>query len=799
MALRNATALLALIALLAGSQAVGQPAPVVPPPPDVSPMDRNRNGISDLLDSRLTWMDATTVSQVEVTLSRPVTARDLAVFRQLGGTVDYVCTAVANSITGFMPLGATRNVPAAFGPGFYFLDCAVPTKWHLDVSSRTVRVRQDVWTRTYGAPAVRYEGTATTRVAILDTGIDDSHTDITAARIAAWTDTTTDATASAVDYVGHGTHVTGIALGTGASYGAGARTTMTHTQSGQLYTYTSWAYDPIVLSSGGTDNVTGSINTLENPTAGVYVGYDPTFNYEGPKTTPPASSFAINGDSGRGQILETTTTSYNPLHNFSTVVTYPYTLAADTFNWFRGMAPGCQIVGVKIFLNTGTGWSTDMGEGLDWVVANRSTRTIKVASMSAGISGTDTALRAKAQAVMENGVVMCISAGNDYPTYTIFDPALATKVITVGATNDDNAMCSYSSNGASGSGKPDCVAPGGSWDVGSGIYSADTNDSDAGLQAFADRNANDYTNYRGTSMATPLVAGICGILVQAYEQTVGAWPYTEAAALSIKNVLLATCRETNVAGESGNTPSLNRGAKDLVEGYGRICPDAALSAMIDQAPIQGAGETGQSTTFGSGTTDRKAWAQHCHLERGKQYFFNMTVPSGCDADLYLYDDTPDANGNPVIVLSSTTATTAGNKETFTRPVITPGSTAIDTYYLVAKLVSGTGTVSITNIVIITPAKVSGLRGVWRDGRPTLTWTVAERGLLAGFNVYSTTDPKRGTWVLCTDKPITTGAKKVAWHPQDLHPGETKYYRLESVDAYGGKTDHGFVKLTAPRR
>jgi len=759
--------------------------PLRPPPlPDTSAEDLNRNGINDRLDGRRAVLAGDTRETVQVLFRRPVTDADLATFRGLGGTVTYVCQAAAYSIIGTIPLAATGRIPQAFGNGFYYLTVDQPIVPLLHDATNIVRLRNAVWPT--------YRGASGVRIAVLDTGINGGHNDLTP-RVVAWTDTSPSAEPSAVDYHGHGTHCSGIAAGTGAHYGSAATTTLTLTYSGAMPT-TKWSAYPVYINPTGSGNMSGSWTAYESSTDS-FPWWLPTGVYKD-GVVPPAIAYgpwAVTA--GVGGFGTGPNAAYSPARHHSTLITFPYAIGAETYSHLSGAAPLCNLVGVKVFKNDGSGYTSYATAGADWVVSNRDTYNIKVASASIGVKdgGTDLTERAAFQSLMENGIVTCVAAGNDYPTYKIGDPGLATKVITVAATSKLNAIASYSSNGASGSGKPDCAATGGSPTAGY-IISLDTNNSDGQVQTFGDVSADDYTPMMGTSMATPLVAGICGLLVQAYEANIGAWPYTEAAALSIKNVLLCTCWETNRTGESSNTPPLNRGAKDLVEGYGRVCPDAAVSCLND--PWTDFSSGGFGVAFSSADTGLKVRARRLVLSNRASYQFSMVVPTGLDADLYLYDDTPDSTGNPVIVLSSTTATSAGNTESVTRPVIDIHDSTTQLYYLVAKQVSGSGTAVLSD-PIITSAEVSNFHVRSRPDGPELRWDVASDSNLAGFNVYRATDPG-GKWERCNAKLIPVTGKTMVYRPESASARETRYYRLESAQISGATTDYGFVKAAARR-
>jgi hypothetical protein len=101
---------------------------------------------------------------------------------------------------------------------------------------------------------------------------------------------------------------------------------------------------------------------------------------------------------------------------------------------------------------------------------------------------------------------------------------------------------------------------------------------------------------------------------------------------------------------------------------------------------------------------------------------------------------------------------------------------------------------------ITPAQVSSPTAEVRDGRPRLSWKCETRDRLAGFIIYSATTTG-GLWTRCNNRLIAVEPRRdlITYEPHDLLPGQTKYYRLMSVDLDGTETDQGFVKLTAPGR
>lgn len=172
---------------------------------------------------------------------------------------------------------------------------------------------------------------------------------------------------------------------------------------------------------------------------------------------------------------------------------------------YRGVAFECEYVIAKVLKGNGSGLMSDVIAGLEYVVEQGA----RVANLSLGgggsCDGTD-ALSVACDAAVDAGVIMCIAAGNSGPSArTIGSPGCAKKVITIGATDKQDGIASYSSRGPTADGrvKPDVCFPG------SSIISARAKNTGMGTPL------NDfYTTASGTSMATPHATGTCALLVQ---------------------------------------------------------------------------------------------------------------------------------------------------------------------------------------------------------------------------------------------------------------------------------------------
>jgi subtilisin len=215
-----------------------------------------------------------------------------------------------------------------------------------------------------------------------------------------------------------------------------------------------------------------------------------------------------------------------------------------------GVAPQASLYPVKVLDSTGSGYISDIAEGIQWAVD----QGVDVISLSLGGPSGSTALQTAIQNAYQSNIVVVAAAGNNGQARvgsSVGYPAKYPTVIAVAATDSNNIRAYFSSTGP----EVDISAPG------VGIISSILNDNTYYMQ--------------GTSMACPHVAG--------------------AAALLIKNNPALTAAEvTNIL--TSTADDLGSNGKDSLYGYGLVDIDEA----IDLATVSTTNQP-QTVTASKGT------------------------------------------------------------------------------------------------------------------------------------------------------------------------------------------------------
>lgn len=179
-----------------------------------------------------------------------------------------------------------------------------------------------------------------------------------------------------------------------------------------------------------------------------------------------------------------------------------------------GVAKNVSLVPIRILGCDGSGASSNVIAGLDWILKNG--KKPAVVNMSLG-GEANASLDSAVENLFNNGYVMVVAAGNSNTDACSSSPARVSKAITVAATDSTDTRASYSNYGSC----VDIFAPG----------------SQINSSWIGSNTATKVLN--GTSMATPHVVGVVAEMLQstptATPQTISTNLLNQASSNVVKN------------------------------------------------------------------------------------------------------------------------------------------------------------------------------------------------------------------------------------------------------------------------
>ncbi|WP_336026239.1 S8 family peptidase [Acinetobacter pittii] len=179
-----------------------------------------------------------------------------------------------------------------------------------------------------------------------------------------------------------------------------------------------------------------------------------------------------------------------------------------------GVAKNVSLVPIRILGCDGSGASSNVIAGLDWILKNG--KKPAVVNMSLG-GEANASLDSAVENLFNNGYVMVVAAGNSNTDACSSSPARVSKAITVAATDSTDTRASYSNYGSC----VDIFAPG----------------SQINSSWIGSNTATKVLN--GTSMATPHVVGVVAEMLQstptATPQTISTNLFNQASSNLVKN------------------------------------------------------------------------------------------------------------------------------------------------------------------------------------------------------------------------------------------------------------------------
>lgn len=183
-----------------------------------------------------------------------------------------------------------------------------------------------------------------------------------------------------------------------------------------------------------------------------------------------------------------------------------------------GVAKGAKIIGVKVLGCNGSGSYSGIIQAISWVVSEfQRTGRLSIINMSLG-GGVSDALTTAIREAFNAGVYFVVAAGNSNDNACFYSPANAPEAITVAATDSSDNKAGFSNWGS-------CVD----------VYAP-------GACLWAAYPGNSYTTMCGTSMASPMAAGV----LTAYLSKLGRTGY---------NTFLTSMSNNVVGGNPSGTPN----------------------------------------------------------------------------------------------------------------------------------------------------------------------------------------------------------------------------------------------------
>ncbi|MHC4519752.1 MAG: S8 family serine peptidase [Planctomycetota bacterium] len=272
-----------------------------------------------------------------------------------------------------------------------------------------------------------------------------------------------------------------------------------------------------------------------------------------------------------------------------------------------GVAPDAFLYGVKVLGDDGSGYTSDIIQGIEWCADNG----IDVASMSFGGSSGTASLQSACQAAFNAGVFLVGAAGNDYGGPVIYPAAYnsVTAVSAVGQNPDGSIyLASFSNVG------PEIAL------AGPGV-SINSTFKDGG-----------YYVWGGTSMACPHVAGAAALV----------WASGASGPLAVQTQLWNTAEDL---GPLGWDASFGYGLVDAQAAAGTGAPtplppvaDFSASPTSGDAPLtvdftdlSTGSPTSWSWTFGDGGTSTDQNPSHTYIASGT-FTVQLTATNSAGAD-----------------------------------------------------------------------------------------------------------------------------------------------------------------------
>lgn len=217
-----------------------------------------------------------------------------------------------------------------------------------------------------------------------------------------------------------------------------------------------------------------------------------------------------------------------------TLVAGAASAATNNGTGVAGVAGQSKIMPIRITDTNGYGYASTIAQGLVWASDNGA----RVANVSFGGAVSISSVQNAAQYMKDKGGLVVAAAGN---TGTELTTTPTTTMIPVSATDANDTIANWSSYG-------NFVAM-----------------SAPGVSIWTTRREGDYATASGTSLSSPLTAGVVALMMSAN---------ATLSSLDVENLLFSSATDLGASG------------RDPYYGYGRVNAEAAVQAAVAAAIAQ---------------------------------------------------------------------------------------------------------------------------------------------------------------------------------------------------------------------
>ncbi|SDR10566.1 S8 family serine peptidase [Natronobacterium texcoconense] len=281
---------------------------------------------------------------------------------------------------------------------------------------------------------------------------------------------------------------------------------------------------------------------------------------------------------------------------------YPATASEDHGTHVGGIAAGgtdngtghagisdCSMLSARALDASGGGSLSDIADAIQW----SADQGAEIINMSLGGGGYSSTMANACQYAYDQGSLLVAAAGNDYGGSVSY-PAAYDTVMAVSSLDENENLSNFSNLGP----EIELAAPG------SNVLSA--------------VNWGDYDSYSGTSMASPVAAGVAGLALSAHS--------------GLSNEQLRSHLQ--------NT-AVDIGLSDDAQGYGRVDADGAVNTDPDDDDDDddddggnGGSEESTITDSLSGSWDSDCWTYGWEFDDPGSVVIDLEGPSNATYDLY---------------------------------------------------------------------------------------------------------------------------------------------------------------------